>query len=295
MKLTKKDTLHNHFVSQVYLKGFSDGTFVHCADKNIPNNWYSTKKPVEVGFKDKLYSQYTEDQLSLLEQLYPESIKKIKGYFQRPKKSPITIKEVKILIDFLSVQVFRVPKMKDKIGELIEQAKSENFFYNNVPDFREVLDSTVYNQQAFFEGGIYNLNYIVRDLLINCSWTIIRSTCKTRFVTNDTGHGMCIETSSPNKLGLKGLGFGTSDTYIFFPLSKEYCLWINTSQKETTQGFKEIHTIDWKEDKTVHFVNGVLFADAAQYIFGSSQGQLKNAVEKANELLPNHAQDYNFS
>ena len=282
----KVETRRNHFVPQVYLKGFSDikgelnvcdkksQKLFNCSPKNIAfmNDLYTAEDRNGEKSFEKYYAQKIDNN-------YDSIVAKIKKY----QKSSVVIKplemeDIKIqLANYIANQILRIPETifssYINYSNFLENIKSEiKKIEKEEGEFEEYIKSVnIFEQESFYKDGI--LTSITSDKLVKRisfellkkPWILYKNESKELFWISDNP----VIRYNLEQKNFKA-GISKENAFIGFPISKEYYLTI-TPNNYLFLNMKLIsgrcYVIDDREIETIKLWNSFQLKACNRFLF----------------------------
>jgi len=287
----------HHFLPQFYLKGFcEDGSFwVYDRHKSE----YRTQTPVNTTIEKDYYlfrnsdgklDSALEKYLSELEGKSSSIIKKIHSF------ELINSQEKKILSEFISIMMFRVPDYKKKhqelrklilnaIGDDVAPITKEELSSINgvspeeqripafelVQELKKIENSSDLSQSEYIRSIIQN-STIVSNHLLQMSWIVINSPKNSGFITTDSP---VQKLPPPNYSSNDYTSYGIASEGVVntFPLSRSKCLAMFGSNSNF--GY-----IDF-DRKRIRDFNVYLASSCDRFLISPIENQIRHLVKRA--------------
>lgn len=268
-----QNTKKNHYIPRCLLKKFSDtNELLWCYDKKTDSS--ISHKYLAWGFEKYLYTQETEDTLAEYDSTFNQFMVSLESSVDT-KTLPINTQVINDIATFLSIQIVRTPKAKERISKLIDEAHKTNPLYN-IPFFRPLIEE-FFNKTFYFETLIFEDSQAIFQMLTKFQWAVLKAPESLEFITNDQGFSLITNSLTGNNA--KALGLESQNTSKIFPLSKKICLMITDVQTGVITKFKDIYGIPIIEvsSNVVRDINGYTFLTADRWVYGGSKELLDEA------------------
>jgi len=263
----KEETRRNHYNAKSYLKGFRNSS-KSIYRYNIKDDSILHANSLEnIGIMRHLYSQEFEGWLEEnFDAKYRTLIKIIYKCIETGK--PISPEFLSLLISVVVYQKLRHPSERD-------------FHFHKLEDLQKFgiqgpLEKIFSPQQSY--EMVNNIVYKkIFSIIENKQGAILLAPKGCTFLTNDTGLGM-VTTSIT--LEEKGLGFGTPNTYIFYPLDKKICLALSDGKRKLKDGI----AVKPCEAGRYRMIQGAMLLGAKPYVYSSSLRNI-NIAKRESEII----------
>jgi len=175
-------------------------------------------------------------------------------------------------------QIQHIFSSKEKVQELYQKMCDEDGYDKkfDIDELFKFVQEKRYGINIPKESNIEVMlmgTTVIDRILYNKTWFVVEAPAEASFISNDNpvflDHPILYENSA------YGVGFGTPDVKVVFPLSKE-CLLI---MRDSSEGAITIH--DKVDRKMVRELNKMIFARSGDYVFGKDEAlvnYLKNML-----------------
>jgi hypothetical protein len=271
--MPNQTTRRNHYNPKSYLSGFTTKKHIYRYDhkEGVSHLIYSLDN---IGVERDIYSQTFED---FLGDNIDANFPKVRNAIIKSARTleAIPPEDISLIISFILFQYLRHPSSRDFHIQEISRYRS-SLAYGQDPALQEFLDD-LYSPQESYESVSYIVYTETFNSLTNKNWTILKAPCRKTFITNDKSTGMISSEIEPEQ---EGLGFGTKNTLLFFPIDKKFCLLLEDGENGLNRGIATIEC----EEKLFNLIQGTLLLCAKKYIYTSNPYNIKLSLREADKI-----------
>ncbi|MFA5584661.1 MAG: DUF4238 domain-containing protein [Bacteriovoracaceae bacterium] len=290
---------NHHYISQFYLRGFTKSgkskEKIFVFDKHEQS--FFASNPKNVGSKRDFNRISLEGKENILE----EQLAELEGVLAPIFKKTIDIRkfpndeDLYGILKFISMLAIKNPVVRHQFDDFwktiadrfmtmtlmseeryLDQCRQAGIPEEKIVPYEQEKeffnDKTRYtidvNQEihAFGESGVIEH---LTNLLCHRNWfLLVTNDDNTEFITSDFPVSL---TSKNKRTGIQGVGFGHSDSEVFFPLSKNLAL---LGVFEESEHDKVIYV----PEKNVTMLNKMTYAFSNRQIYGSKKSFLNNVI-----------------
>lgn len=281
----------NHYLAQVYLKGFcGQNDMIWTYNKCNPNTPYC-RKPENTAIINNFYAIHYTDTNAFenfladqIESPAAKALKALQTTGQVPSdddKHRLALFLAYMLVRTPAYRTFYEPQFNKEISTLLQlNAKDKEHFQRWADDYETIHKEPIANdveqlRQEILDGkyktevhpnfSLYIMQKLgsnCADLLLSMKWIIIKSPEDLYFLSSDNP----IIVTNPNCMGFYSPGLGLENTRIFVPISKRVGLLMVRLDED-----KLDNKIISNSSEIVKNMNKTLVYAAAEFIFAHEQ------------------------